>query len=122
MNEADILSDRVIIIDNGKIIAEGTPEALKAKYSEKNILELKFNNESKIKILQEKLKPLEFVKDILIHDDKSVSVFFDGGMLNFTKILNSGFITDVSELESMSLRQNTLEDVFLKLTGRRLRE
>jgi ABC-2 type transport system ATP-binding protein len=122
MHEAEILSDRVIIIDNGKIIAEGTPEALKAKYSEKNILELKFNNESKIKILQEKLKLLEFVKDILIHEDKSVSVFFDGGMLNFTKILNSGFISDVTELESMSLRQNTLEDVFLKLTGRRLRE
>ena len=42
--------------------------------------------------------------------------------MNFTKILNQEIITDVTELESMGLRQNTLEDVFLKLTGRRLRE
>jgi len=122
MHEAEVLSDRVIIMDNGKIIAEGTPEALKEKYSEKNILEIKFKDESKIAILQELLQPLEFVKDILIHEDKSVSIYFDGGLLNFTQLLNQGFITDVTELESMSLRQNSLEDVFLKLTGRRLRD
>ena len=122
MHEAEVLSDRVIIMDNGKIIAEGTPDELKEKYSEKNILEIKFKDESKIVLLREILQNLDFVKDILEHEDKTISIYFDGGLLNFTQILNQGFITDVTDLESMSLRQNTLEDVFLKLTGRRLRD
>ncbi len=122
MHEADLLSDRVIIIDNGKIIAEGSPEALKEKYSERNVLEMKYKDETKLEELQEKLKDLEFVKEVLINQDKSASIFFDGGIINFTEILNKDIVTDVRELEMMNLRQNTLEDVFLKLTGRRLRE
>jgi len=122
MHEADLLSDRVIIIDNGKIIAEGTPEELKEKYSERNIMEVKFKDDAKIAELKEKLKGLDFVKDILVSINKEVSIHFDGGILNFTKILNQDIITDVAEVESMGLRQNTLEDVFLKLTGRRLRD
>jgi hypothetical protein len=62
------------------------------------------------------------VKEVLINADKSTSIFFDGGIINFTKILNQDIVTDIRELEMMNLRQNTLEDVFLKLTGRRLRE
>ncbi len=122
MHEADFLSDRVIILDNGKIIAEGTPEALKEKYSERNVLEIKYKDNSKLEGLKEKLKPLEFVKEILLNQDKSASIFFSGGIMNFTEILNQDIVTDVKELEMMNLRQNTLEDVFLKLTGRRLRE
>ncbi|MFX1296663.1 MAG: ABC transporter ATP-binding protein [Promethearchaeota archaeon] len=122
MHEADFLSDRVIIIDNGKIIAEGTPQELKDKYSERNIMEIKFKDDSKIELLKEKLKDLDFVKDIVINENKEVSVYFNGGIINFTKILNQDIINDVIELESMRLRQNTLEDVFLKLTGRRLRD
>ena len=121
MQEADILSDRVIIIDNGKIIAEGTPDALKDQYSEKNIVEIEFKNAPKISEIKEKMKDLEFIKDILVQG-KTVSIFFNGGIINFTTILNRGIITDVSELESMHLRQNTLEDVFLRLTGRRLHD
>ncbi len=122
MHEADLLSDRVIIIDNGKIIAEGSPEALKEKFSERNIMEIKFKDESKIEELKEKLQHLDFVKDILVSVNKEIAVYFDGGILNFTKILNQDIITDVREVEQMGLRQNTLEDVFLKLTGRRLRD
>ena len=122
MHEADLLSDRVIIIDNGKVIAEGTPQTLKEKYSERNIMEVKFRDDTKIAELKEKLKDLDFVKDILVSLNKEVSVYFDGGILNFTKILNQEIIADVTEVESMGLRQNTLEDVFLKLTGRRLRD
>ncbi|NVM53833.1 MAG: ABC transporter ATP-binding protein [Candidatus Helarchaeota archaeon] len=122
MEEAELLSDRVIIIDRGEIIAEGTPEDLKEKYSEQNIMEVKFKDETNITELKEKLKDLEFVKDIIIGPDKEISVYFDGGIINFTKILNQDIISDVTELEMMRLRQNSLEDVFLKLTGRRLRD
>jgi len=122
MHEADILSDRVIIIDNGKIIAEGTPEVLKEKYSERNVLEIKYKDNSKLEGLKEKIEPLEFVKEVLINMDKSASIFFSGGIINFTEILNQDIVTDVRDLEMMNLRQNTLEDVFLKLTGRRLRD
>ncbi|MFW9781484.1 MAG: ABC transporter ATP-binding protein [Candidatus Heimdallarchaeota archaeon] len=120
MYEAEILSDRVLIIDNGKIIAEGSPNELKDRYSEHNILELKYKLNSPN--LKKILTSLDFVRDVIINGDVSTTIYFDGTMINFIEILNQKIINDVSELEYMRLRQNTLEDVFLKLTGRRLRE
>lgn len=122
MHEAEVLSDRVLIIDNGKIIAEGSSDELKDKYSEHNILELKYKNDFNNSIVKSKLEDLNFVKDIIINQDKSVHIYFNGAIFNFIKILNQQIINDISDLEYMRLRQNTLEDVFLKLTGRRLRE
>ncbi|MFX1496881.1 MAG: ABC transporter ATP-binding protein [Promethearchaeota archaeon] len=121
MHEAEILSDRVLIIDNGKIIAEGSPDELKDKYSEHNILELKYKDDSNELNLKHNLKKLDFVKDVIVNGDKSVSIYFDGNIINFIEILNQKIINDVEELEYMRLRQNSLEDVFLKLTGRKLR-
>ncbi|MFX0032104.1 MAG: ABC transporter ATP-binding protein [Candidatus Hodarchaeota archaeon] len=122
MFEAEILSDRVLIIDNGKIIAEGSPNELKDKYSEHNILEIKYKDNFLGPKLKEMLTDLDFVREVIINADMSLNVHFDGTIVNFVKILNQKIITDVSELEYMRLRQNSLEDVFLKLTGRRLRD
>ena len=52
----------------------------------------------------------------------SVAIHFNGSIIKFIEILNQNIINDVAELEYMRLRQNSLEDVFLKLTGRRLRD
>ena len=122
MHEADILSDRVLIIDEGKLIAEGTPDELKDKYSEQIVLELKYKNGTSSLNMKKKLKGLNFIKEIKQITDKTFQIYFDGAIVNFIKILHKNIINDVSELEYMRLRQNTLEDVFLKLTGRRLRE
>lgn len=122
MHEAEVLSDRVLIIDNGKIIAEGSPDELKDKHSEHNILELKYRNDFNHFIVKSKLEELNFVKDIIINQDESIHIYFNGAIFNFIMILNQQIINDISDLEYMRLRQNTLEDVFLKITGRRLRE
>lgn len=122
MYEAEMLSDRVLIIDSGTIIAEGTPETLKEEYSEKNILEVVFIQKEKTNEFKKSIERLDFLKQVLIEGEKKVTVYFDGGIINFIKILQKEVINDVTELESMSLRQTTLEDVFLHLTGRRLRE
>jgi ABC-2 type transport system ATP-binding protein len=119
MHEAEILSDRVLIINNGRIIAEGTPNALKDKYSIQNILEIVFKDNHPFQDIKEKIDSFDFVEDLVI-DPNKVTIFFDGGIINLTKILNQQIITDVAEIENMSLRQATLEDVFLNLTGRRL--
>ncbi|UCG00337.1 MAG: ATP-binding cassette domain-containing protein [Candidatus Heimdallarchaeota archaeon] len=122
MNEAEMLSDRVLIIDNGKIIAKGAPKSLKEKYSDENILEVVFVHEEKAHEFKKSVELLDFLKQVFIEGEKKVNIYFNGGIINFIKILQEEVINDVTELESISLRQTTLEDVFLHLTGRRLRE
>ena len=122
MNEAEMLSDRVLILDNGKIIAKGAPKRLKEKYSDENILEVVFGHKEKAQEFKKSVERLDFLKQVFIEGEKKVNIFFNGGIINFIKILQEEVISDVTELESMSLRQTTLEDVFLHLTGRRLRE
>ena len=122
MNEAEMLSDRVLIIDNGKIIAEGTPKTLKGNYSDKNILEVVFVHKEKAHEFKKSVKILDFLKQVFIEGENKVNIYFNGGIINFIKILQEELINDVTEIESINLRQTTLEDVFLHLTGRRLRE
>ncbi len=57
MEEADYLSDRVYIIDQGRIIAEGTPEKLKTKYDPESVIEVEFYKAPSI--IKEKLDSLE---------------------------------------------------------------
>ncbi|MFW9994897.1 MAG: ABC transporter ATP-binding protein [Candidatus Odinarchaeota archaeon] len=122
MHEAESLSDRVLIIDNGKIIAEGTPDALKEQHSDKNILEIIFSQEEQVYLFERRINALTFLKETVIEDGKKLNAYFDGGIINLIKILQKGAINDLTGIESMNLRQTTLEDVFLHLTGRRLRE
>lgn len=120
MNEAETLCDRVMIIDQGVIIAEGTPEELKEQYSEKNILEIQLKNPISNQFV-EKLESYPFIKSVR-HNGEKLKVSFGGGMMNFIKIIQEQFNLDLKEIKKIGLRQNTLEDVFLDLTGRRLRE
>jgi ABC-2 type transport system ATP-binding protein len=119
MYEAEILSDRVFIIDNGKVIAEGTPNVLKERYSNKNILEIIFKDDLTSKGVTEKISTLNYVMKVA-SDPNRITVFFNGGIISLIKILKQQIIEDVADIESMSLRQATLEDVFLELTGRKL--
>ncbi len=122
MVEADTLSDRVVIIDHGKILAQGTPQELKERHGEGNVAELRCKNGSDIEILREKVSKLDFIMVSHINGDMVLSISFNGGAMNFAKILNQGLGGDLSLVETLSLRQTSLEDVFLRLTGRRLRE
>lgn len=122
MHEAETLSDRVFIIDEGKIIATGTPESLKERFCNENTLEIVSDQKVIIQELIKKIESLEFVKDIVDNNDGTISIFFAGGIKNLVKILNQEKISDLTEIKELNLRQSTLEDVFLILTGRRLRQ
>ncbi|OLS13358.1 MAG: multidrug ABC transporter, ATPase component [Promethearchaeota archaeon CR_4] len=122
MVEADVLSDHIAIIDQGKIIAQGKPQELKEKFGTGNILEIQFLHQPDLDVVKEKLQTLPFITKVSDVGEQRVLVSFSGGLKNFVATLQQGIVEHINEVENISFRQNTLEDVFLHLTGRRLRE
>jgi len=125
MVEADSLSDRVAIIDHGKIIAEGTPTELKEKYGSDNALEVSFLEQEDLEVVKSNIQNISFVvnwSEIHRKEKKTLLISFQGGLKNLVKLLQQGLIENIDEVENMKFRQNSLEDVFLNLTGRRLRD
>lgn len=108
MEEAHQLCDRLVIMDHGRILVNGTPEELIKKYIGKDVLEL-VSKEDLMPYFQEKGLEVERFYDKLY-------VFVDEP----EEILSS--VRKKFEVESSLIRRATLEDVFLKLTGRGLRE
>ena len=123
MVEADSLSDHIAIIDQGKVIAQGTPMELKEKYGSDNVLEITTFKEEEMELLQKQinLKNLSFIADCKAIGKRKLLIAFQGGLRNLENILNL-IIENLEEIENMKFRQNSLEDVFLNLTGRRLRD
>jgi ABC-2 type transport system ATP-binding protein len=125
MVEADSLSDRIAIIDQGKIIAEGTPIELKEKYGSDNVLEVSFLEQEDLEVVKGNIQNISFVAnwhEMPRKDRKTLLIAFQGGLKNLVKLLQQGLIENIDEVENIKFRQNSLEDVFLNLTGRRLRD
>ncbi len=125
MVEADSLSDRVAILDHGKVIALGTPTELKEKYGSDNVLEVSFIEQDDLETAKKNLEKISFItnwKEISRKERKTLLISFQGGLKNLVQILQQGIINNINEVKNMKFRQNSLEDVFLNLTGRRLRD
>ncbi len=125
MVEADVLSNRVAILDHGKVIVLGTPTELKEKYGSDNVLEVSFIEQDDLEAAKKNLEKISFVtnwKEISRKERKTLLISFQGGLKNLVQILQQGIINNINEVENMKFRQNSLEDVFLNLTGRRLRD
>jgi lipooligosaccharide transport system ATP-binding protein len=109
MEEASRLCDRLVIIDHGNILVEGRPTELIARYAGTNVVEVEGPGQ----------ELREYVKTHHIeHDDlgrRMVLYSPEGSDLN--NIVRDRFCTD-----KCIYRNSTLEDVFLRLTGRELRE
>lgn len=110
MEEAAELCDRIVIMDNGKILAEGSPKELVERHVASSIIQTKSS--------QRVLACLKRHKDDFEYEvaGEAVHIFTD----NPKEIM--GALMDECALESTTVRSTTLEDVFLKLTGRELRE
>ena len=110
MDEAEALCDRVLIIDSGKIIERGAPEELVDKYIGQDVLEVG-NDEATMEILKEELPnaQIEVIGD-------QIRVFSDAPHGVFEKVVKK------IPKKDLSIRNANLEDVFLKLAGRNLRE
>jgi lipooligosaccharide transport system ATP-binding protein len=111
MDEAEQLCDRLVVMDHGRIVAEGSPRQLIERFSTREVLELRFDAEDhhdfaelvtgigkRVEVLPDRL--LVYVED---GDEASAEVHARG----------------VEPLSSL-VRRSTLEDVFLHLTGRSL--
>ena len=111
MDEAEQLCDRLVVMDKGKIMAEGTPAGLIKDYSSKEVLEVRFGtdrNEATAPQLTTIAERIEVLPDRIL-------VYVEDGDAALEKIHALG-LRPVTSL----VRRSSLEDVFLRLTGRSL--
>lgn len=113
MDEADHLADRIIVINNGKIIAEGTSDQLKQRIGSERleiVVETGSNFEKAKKVIED--------DSSLRSDDKMriLSLVTKGGVNQLKQVLSRLDEANI-EVENISFRSPTLDDVFLTLTG-----
>jgi ABC-2 type transport system ATP-binding protein len=118
LEEADALADRLAIIDHGEIVAEGTSDELKQAVAG-DVVTIGVNgNAARVLAL---VDPLPFVRESSSDDDGLVRLYVDRGDEAVPHLLrmldNAGFAPS-----SISLHRPSLDDVFLRQTGRSLRE
>lgn len=120
MEEADRLSDRIAIIDHGKLLLLDTPENLKKKIGRGDIIEIQLSNTGMNKKVVNLMKSIEGVEEV--NEIKGrVSIRALDAVSKLPKMIDSIEKIGVNILNT-SIRRNTLEDVFIYLTGRGLRE
>jgi lipooligosaccharide transport system ATP-binding protein len=112
MDEAEQLCDRLVVMDHGTIVAEGTPRDLIASYSTAEVLELRFAPGTQ-EVAAEKLKDLS-PERMELTADRILLYAADGD--EFLERVHQAGIEPLTEL----VRRSSLEDVFLYLTGRTL--
>ena len=121
MDEADRLADRVAIIDQGQLLVLDTPEALKRRVGEGDVLEIELaQKEANARILSEALGGFEDRAQINLVGKTLTLRALDA--VNLLPQVMETLSRNGIETGEVRLRQNTLEDVFIQLTGRRLRE
>jgi ABC-2 type transport system ATP-binding protein len=116
MEEADFLSDRIGIVDEGKMVALGTPDELKKSISDRGTMIISAENLS-----AETAQGLRRQDRDANIEDISGDLRVSGKELNFREIMDYLHSQGVV-VHSAALEQPTLEDVFLHITGKELRE
>ena len=116
MEEAEALSDVVCIMDQGKIIAEGSPRDLAAGLGEETLIEFRLDD-----VDAQTLQPLESCCKSIRIDASQVLIETLDLRETMSKLLDWGEETS-KDFHDLRVRQPNLEDVFLSLTGRTLRE
>jgi lipooligosaccharide transport system ATP-binding protein len=111
MDEAEQLCDRLVVMDKGRIMAEGSPADLIKQYSSKEVLEVRFGSSAN----QEAAKKIEGLGDRTEVLPDRILIYSENGEKILEQIVKLG----LSPLTSL-VRRSSLEDVFLRLTGRSL--
>jgi ABC-2 type transport system ATP-binding protein len=118
MDEADRMADRIAIIDHGKLLKLDTPKELKRNIGEGDILEIEIDISSFNDSLERNLK--QIVSKISLTDH--TILIRERGILEKIPAILELLKSNNINLKNLRLRENSLEDVFITLTGRRLRE
>ena len=118
IEEAERLCDRVAIIDSGQIIASGSPRDLQAKSANQAAIEITFNKP----LAQGEFPPWPHaIRSALSEDRRKIKVTSEHPartLVEMVKWIDSQGI----ELDDVHLTRPTLEDVFIELTGKKLRD
>ena len=118
MEEAERLCDRVAIIDHGKIIALGTPQELIRSHFEEKAIQFFLETPQP----QEVWRALPGVTNVA-QDESEVVIYSNSIPATMSAILKYAEQHDLTkELKDLHVREASLEDLFLKLTGRTIRE
>lgn len=117
MDEADVLSNWVFIVNHGKIIAEGSPEELKIKHAPKTIVELVLEKNPD----QSVSEVISSVSKVFTISDNRLRVSLEEPEKDIPILIGDLFRHGYNVVE-FKMSKPTLEDVFLVLTGRRLTE
>jgi ABC-2 type transport system ATP-binding protein len=118
MEEADELCDRVAIIDHGKILVEDTPAALKSSVGAQKVYALDLSDQGGAGALAGRLKQMHGVRSVE-PTPSGVRIFADNA---------DGLLPDIVQasnlygLRDLTITETSLETVFIRLTGRELRE
>ncbi len=119
MDEAEALADRVAIIDKGTIIAQGSPKQLIKDTCGEQALLVTFKEDNPQKLLQIKDQITWFRDSVQSGSTYEINITHTanqvGELLRCAESLNYG-------IDQLHIRNSTLEDVFLKLTGRSIRD
>lgn len=113
MDEAEQLCDRLVVVDQGRIMAEGSPAALIREYSSREVLEVRFGSDRNAEAA-ERMAGVGERREVL---PDRILVYSDNGEATLETITQMGLVPITS-----LVRRSSLEDVFLRLTGRTLIE
>ena len=113
MDEAEQLCDRLVVVDKGAIMAEGSPSELIRKHSSREVLEVRFGSERNARVAEQ---IAGFGDRIEVLPDR-ILVYSGNGEREMERMTQAG-LHPITSL----VRRSSLEDVFLRLTGRTLIE
>ena len=116
LEEADELCDRLAIIDNGEIVAAGTPESLKAEIG-KDVVSVELHG-ADAERTQQVIGDLPGLDRVIAERD-ALALFVENGAASIAEIVRRLDAADV-EVGAISVSRPSLDDVFLEATGRRL--
>ena len=111
MDEAEQLCDRLVVMDRGTIVAEGTPRQLITDHSTREVVELRFGTDAHEQFESDLAR---FAQRVEILPDR-ILLYVDDGDETLREVHSSGILP-----ASALVRRSSLEDVFLRLTGRTL--
>jgi ABC-2 type transport system ATP-binding protein len=120
MDEADRICDRIAIIDQGNILIIDSPDKLKKSIGEGDVLHLTVDRHTQA-IYQELIKSLPNQVLLSVLNENEISIR-SVNLINYIPIISGQISANGSQILNMELRSNTLEDVFIHLTGRSLRK
>ncbi|RYY74176.1 MAG: ABC transporter ATP-binding protein [Gammaproteobacteria bacterium] len=118
MEEAEKLCDRVFILDNGQILAQGRPDDLINQYCPEQTLEFTVREKFSNALFAQDAQPT-FTQQA---DGNFSAVFKNKDINGVFRILIEQHIIDIAAITQAKVTKQTLEDVFIKLTGRGIRD